>query len=342
MLHNNKEAYLAYSLYLKMKESFLIDSFAIWLPDQIIDCHTHCNLPEHVDYMEEKTYKHMISTFPSFTMKESSSIKRLLFPNKTVRSLRFTQTFRGINHRKANQYLLENCDSKDRVALFGLPEDEEYTISMLSNSKVSALKMYYSYVEPTAIKIYEVFKPEILKEAQTLGIPIILHLPKIITRSKEDIKQVVRDFPNLKISIAHLGSSKILVPGIEDAFKELSKYANISLDTALNPSSKIVTLALQTFGENRVMFGSDEPLNLIRSKVFVHPQKGQRLITEYLYHWVDREDHNKYSHLAKGVIHSHWLSMNAIRSAVNTFSTSSRERIIEKIFHKNAEIFFKF
>ena len=342
MLHNNKEVYLAYSLCFKAEEIDLINSFAMWLPDKIIDCHSHCNLSEHVESMEEKIYKHIGSTFPSFTLEESQSLKKLFFPGKTVRSLRFAQTFRGINHRKANQYLLENSDPEDRIALFGLPEDEEYTINLLNNPRVSALKMYPSYVEPTATKIYEFFKPEILEEAQTLGIPIILHLPKVITESKEDLKQVLKDFPNLKISIAHLGSLKLLISGLEDVFKEFAKYANISLDTALNPSSEVVELALRIFGENRIMFGSDEPLYLIRSQVFVHPQKGQWLITEYPYHWADQEDRRLYSYLAEGVIHSHWLSMNAIRSAVDTFMVSDRERMKEKIFYENARIFFGF
>lgn len=342
MLHNNKEVYLAYGLNFKIEEVNLVNSFMSWLPDQIIDCHAHSNLPEHVKGMEEKTYRHMISTFPSFSLEESELIKNFFFPGKKIRSLRFAQTFRGIDHREVNQYLLTSSSLEDRIALFGLPEDKEYTISMLSNSRVSALKMYYSYVEPIATKIYEIFKPEILEEAQRLEIPIILHLPRIITESKEDIRQLVKDFPNLRVSIAHLGSSKILISGLEDTFKEIAKYSNIFLDTALNPSFKVVELALRIFGEDKIMFGSDEPLHIIRSRVFVHPQKGQRLTTEYLYHWIDREDYDKYSHLAKGIVHSHWASMDAIRVAVNTFLTSDRERIKEKIFYRNAKIFFKF
>ena len=42
----------------------------------------------------------------------------------------------------------------------------------------------------------------------------------------------------------------------------------------------------------RVIYSSDKPLNLIRSKMYLHPQLGQRLITEYLYHWVDLGEHS--------------------------------------------------
>jgi hypothetical protein len=93
------------------------------------------------------------------------------------------------------------------------------------------------------------------------------------------------------------------------------------------------------------MFGSDEPVSLIRSRPFTNPEKtekGQRLITEYKYHWVDEEEHQQYHHLADGVIHSHWLSMNAIRFAIDTFPASDRSRIKEKVFFTNAKNFFKF
>lgn len=342
MLHNNKSIYLAYSLALKPQEIQFRDEFAMWLPNEIIDCHAHCNLPEHVIAMTEKTYGHMLSTFPSFTLEESKQLREVLFPDKKLYSLRFPKTFRGIDHRKANLYLLEKSPSDDRIALFGLPEDVEYTIQMLDHPRVSALKMYYSYVEPNATHIYEYFKPEILEVAEKRSIPIILHLPKVITESRSDLLQVTHDFPSLKIVIAHLGLSKMLIPKLEDAFREIAENPHIMLDTALNPSVDVTTLALRIFGINRIMFGSDEPLNLIRSRVYQHPQKGQRLITEYPYHWVNLDEHNQYAHLAEGVIHSHWGSMIALRSAIEMFPNSEQETIKQNVFYRTAKRLFKF
>ena len=142
MLHHNRETYLAYSLDFKPEEITLRDSFAEWLPSNIIDCHAHSNLPEHVLGMDEKTYWHMLSTFPSFTIEESEATRKLFFPDKKVRVLRFAKTFRGVDHRRANQYLLEKSGLDDRVALFGLPEDVSYTSKMLHQPRLSALKIF--------------------------------------------------------------------------------------------------------------------------------------------------------------------------------------------------------
>jgi hypothetical protein len=338
----DKEKYLSHSLDFKPEEIRLRDEFAEWLPDKIIDCHAHGNLPEHVDSISEKTYRHMLSTFPSFTIEESEHVKKTFYPGKQISTLRFASVFRGINHKKANSYLLKHSGPSDRVALFGLPEDLEYTLEMLGNKRVSALKMYYSYTEPVATKIYQCFNPKILKVAENLNIPIILHLPRIITESSDDLLQVTRDFPRLRIVIAHLGSTKFLIPGLKKVYEDLAQQTDIMLDTSLNPSAEVVELALRTFGSERIMFGSDEPFNLIRSRPYKHPEKGQRIITEYPYHWVDSDEHRQYAHLAKGVVHCHWLSLEALRTAISSFPESEQASIKEKIFYANAKEFFSF
>lgn len=292
--------------------------------------------------MGEKTFRHMLSTFPCFSIEESEKVREVFHPGKSIRSLRFAKTFRGIDHRKVNQYLLSDSPPNDRVALFGLPEDPEYTIRMLLHPRVSALKMYYSYVEPTAKEIYQCFPPEILVAAERFGIPIILHLPRMIVESQDDLMKVVTDFPALRISIAHLGSTKFVVSGLAEAYRRIAEAPNVSMDTSLNPSEEVMKLAIESFGISRIMYGSDEPLNLIRSRPYVHPEKGQRIVTSYQYHWTDPEEHKVYGHLAKGAEHSHWLCLTALRNAIESLPLEMRDQAKQRIFRKNAEAFFGF
>lgn len=337
------ENYLANALKFKPEEIELRDEFAEWLPEEMIDCHAHCNRKEDVIAVSEKARMHMLSTFPYYSLEDSARIRNTFFhPGKSVRTLRFAKTFRDINHKAANEYLLQESPAKDRVALFGLPEDVEYTTSMLDHPRVSALKMYYSYVEPTAKTIYEVFKPEILEVAQHLNKPIILHMPRMIVHSADDLEHVLADFPRLRVSIAHLGSTKFVVPGLKEAYAKLAKYENVFLDTSLNPSGDVVRLALECFGSKRIMYGSDEPLHMIRSVPFDHPEKGQRIVTDYPYHWVNASDHARYGHLAKDAVHAHWLSLGAVRSAIESLPNSLQEDAKNRVFFANAKDFFGF
>jgi hypothetical protein len=89
--------------------------------------------------------------------------------------------FRGIDYRAANLYLLKQSDVQNRIALYGPPDDPEYTIRILGHPRVSALKMYYLYLEPPATEIYQYFPKVVLEEAQRRDVPIILHPPRKIT-----------------------------------------------------------------------------------------------------------------------------------------------------------------
>lgn len=337
------EKYLLHAIRFKPEEERLRDAFSAWLPEEIIDCHAHCNRRKDVVNISDKARAHMLSTFSHYSLEDSAWVRNTFFhPGKHIRTLRFPKTFRGIDHRAANVYLLQDSPAEDRIALFGLPEDVAYTTSMLAHPRVSALKMYWSYVEPSAQTIYEFFKQDILAEAQRLDKPIILHLPKMIVHSIDDLEQMLRDFPSLRVVIAHLGLSKFPLPGLRDAFLRISGNKNVYLDTALNPSADVVQMAIECFGSERVMYGSDEPLHLIRSVPYQHPTKGERIVTDYPYHWVDPTEHVQFGHLAANAIHAHWLSLGAIRSAIETLPRDEQDVAKNRMFFTNARDFFKF
>lgn len=336
------DAYLAYALSLSQKEKELGKFYKEWLPDELIDCHAHCNLPQHVIDIDEEIYRHMMSTFPSFSLQQSYEAQRIFYPGKGVRTLRFASAFRGIDHRHANEYLLNESKAHDRIALYGIPDDIGYTISMLYHPRVTALKMYPAYFRPRAATIYEYFPPEVLEEAQSIGIPIILHLPRMITDCLSDLLRLIRDFPRLIVILAHLGLPHLPVPGLGEAYAEVAHHETIFMDTAMIPSAEVVEMALKAFGLTRIMFGSDEPLNMIRSTVFEHPIKGQRLITEYFYHWVDPVEHQTFLPLARGITHTQWQALAAIKGALDKLPITRQEAARQSIFHDTAMGVFKF
>jgi len=181
-----------------------------------------------------------------------------------------------------------------------------------------------------------------LKITQKLKIHIILHLPRIITESVDDLVRVVTDFPKIKIVIAHLGLSKKLIPGLVEAYKKISQYNTIYMDTSMNPSGEVIKAAINSFGFKRIMYGSDEPIYLLRHSVYNNPVLGQRLITEYPYHWVNPEENRKYNDMVGGQIHSMWKSLNALKSAIDSLPQKLRLKAKKSIFHRNASEFFGF
>jgi hypothetical protein len=139
----NQDAYLAYAMALNSKERKIRDDLLEWLPNPLIDCHVHTTPHDCLVQIEESSLQHMNSTFPTFSLDASQAVSEVLYPGVKVRSLRFPKPSRGINHPRANEFLLTETPLDDRVAIFGLPENLDYTEQTLSHPRATALKMYH-------------------------------------------------------------------------------------------------------------------------------------------------------------------------------------------------------
>lgn len=337
----DKDAYMRYALQFTEKEKQLQNMFMDWLPDVIIDSHAHI-LPEPFapELLDSFEYGSIMSTFPSFSLEESDQAKAVFYPNKKVISARFLIPFRGAILKETNECIGNLPDSEGIPVLYCLPDDTEYTIREMESRRYVALKAYFSYFDPPATKIYQYFVPEVLAVAEEMGLPIILHLPSSINSCKDDLKRVIQDFPKLKIVLAHMGLADKPSPEISAVFREFAMYPNICMDTSMVTSAGIIKSGLDAFGSERILFGSDEPLYLIRANEYTNPELGQRLITEYPYHWVDPIENRRYRYLAAGATHVLWQALSAIMDAVDPLSYVQRVSARNSIFFGNANRLF--
>jgi hypothetical protein len=101
-------------------------------------------------------------------------------------------------------------------------------------------------------------------------------------------------------------------------------------------------MALKIIGADKIMYGSDAPLGLIRSVVYQHPRLGERLATEYPYHWVNSAEHAEFKMLARDAHHAHWQALCAIKKAISSFPKREHETIKQKLFCNNARSFYGF
>jgi hypothetical protein len=335
------DSYVKYALELLSAERELIDEFSGWLPDTIVDCHVHSNPPSSVVEIDDEMYRNMVTTFPHFTIEQHRRFTELLYPGKTVILLPFTMPYRGIDFRAANEYLLgvAGSDPTVRPVLYGLPDDPAYTTDMLSNPTFVGLKMYMLYFRPAASRISEFFTDEILAHVDLIGGTVILHPPAPVTKSFQDIVETAVRFPNVTFIIAHMGSLTLSSEGVEAVYKKLAPIANLLFDTAIVPSSEILGMGLDVFGHKRILFGTDQPLSLVRANVCINPVLGERLATPYPYHWADPEEERGYVRYAQGATHLHWGTMKALREAIAVYGETPE--VVQDIFCNNAHRVFK-
>jgi len=312
------------------------------LPEEIIDAHSHCCLKNAVDSIELRAYNHIISTFLTYPLPVAHRFDSLFFPQKQYRALRFSQIFRGVNYKMVNRYLLDNNTKSDRVALFGAAEDPEYVIAELRSGKYPALKMYYLHNQTTATKIQEVFPPSVLAVAESLDIPIILHLPKPLADSIDDVLNLKQGFPDLRATICHLGLSEVDNSKLHSSFAKVASETDFMMDTSMCNRRESIELALSTLGPHRLMYGTDAPYNLLRSVLYIHPQKGGRVVTKHYYHWADPLEHAEYGHLADGAIHAHWRPLINLLDTIERQYNSNSMSIKKLIFADKAREFYNF
>jgi hypothetical protein len=257
------------------------------------------------------------STFPDFSIEDSKVVQQVLYHGKQVSVLRFANPYKGIDHRKANNYLVGNSKPPDMVALCAIPDDISYTIQEVQSKQYVAIKSYPNYFEPPAKTILEFFPLEILEIAQDTRIPIILHLPQPLANCLGEVLEILENFPKLQIVLAHLGRHHDATSISGDAFRALSSFSQVVVDTSMVTSVGLLRQALEILGRERVLYGSDEPMNLLRYIEYEHPILGRRLMSTYPYHWLDREQQRQYGYLAKDAVHLHWQVLIAIREALS-------------------------
>lgn len=328
--------YLQYALNLTRKETALLAEFSEWLPDSLIDVHSHANGAAAVEELPPSALKQVRTSFPDFSVSDSNLVRQTLYGTKQVKMLRFANPYKGINHRKANRYLLENAPEGDRVALCGLPDNLHHTIAEIYSDKYEALKMYPYYFDPPATKIKEYFPDEILHAAQSVGLPIILHTPTPLAFCIDEVLEIARQYPDLTIVLAHLGRQREATTAAEAAFSSLARCPNVVTDISMNTSVSVHRLALEWLGPERVLFGTDEPMNLLRFVEYQHPVHGRRFISDYRYHWLDTTQYNEYRHLGTESILLHLQVLVALRQALETFPRQENQVAKEQICHSNA------
>jgi predicted TIM-barrel fold metal-dependent hydrolase len=328
------------SLRFNKEETGIAEELAAWMPHKILDCHAHSCSKEMLLKQEEFFFTRPASTFPTFSLEESCNCQKLFYPDKQVITLRFGFPIQGYDLRGQNEYLLSGENESNLVAAIGLPESLDYTSRMICNKKVRAVKIYPFQTFPPAQTILQFFTPEILALAENADKPIILHLPRPLWQCLEEIVQICQMFPRLKIVLAHAGLCYIPNKSFAKCLDILAVYPNIYMDTAMVPSPEPITEAISKLGSNRVLYGSDEPVNMARWVEFLHPELGIRSIPRYKYHWINETMWKQYGQLAQDTIHNHWKTLLAIRSAISALDINTQEYAKNRIFFENASDLF--
>jgi len=248
-----------------------------FLPEKIIDIHTHVWLDGLKDGPRVKPgeVKRTV-TWPSLVALDNSiedlqETYRLMFPGKEVSAMMFTG---GGGSEANNQYVSESSRKYGWPALYySRPEQSAEEIEQkIREGGFLGLKSYLDlspkYLPEAEIRIFDFFPKHQLAKLDEMGAICMLHIPRHgRLKDQVNIQQILeikREFPNVKLIIAHIGRAYVK-EDVGNAFEYLTQAPDLMYDFCANCCEYAITELIRNVGPKHVMFGTDMPILRMRT-----------------------------------------------------------------------------
>ncbi|MCX5642484.1 MAG: amidohydrolase family protein [Candidatus Omnitrophica bacterium] len=275
-----------------------------WLPDKIIDIHTHVWLKRFQEKKKRGISLRTVS-WPSMVADENPvehlvETYKLIFPGKTVTPLIFANLTAPEQFDAANDYVRQVSRRHGFPAL--IFSDPQWTASNLENriqkggflGVKSYLTMSPSYLPESEIRIFDFFPHHQLEMLNRRGWVMMLHIPRD-GRLRDPINlaqmlEIEERYPDIRLIIAHVGRA-YCPEDIGDAFQVLAKTKKMYFDISANTNEEAFRQLLKTVGPKRVLFGSDLPILRMRTRRIFEHGKYINLVPKGIYGAVSADSH---------------------------------------------------
>lgn len=325
--------------------AFYEKHLAAFLPDRMIDMHTHVWLkwftsrrqpavrrvswPDRV--AAENTVEQLIETYA------------LMFPGKSVTPLLFTTLVD--DYEVANAYVERAAKAHNFPALiFSRPQ---WNAAELEKKVVAGsflgIKSYLTLAEPylpeNEIRIFDFFPHQQLEVLNAHGWILMLHIPRPL-RLRDPVNHaqlllLEERYPRIKIIVAHVGRA-YCPEDIGNAFKVLGKTRKMSFDISANTNRFVFRKLIEAIGPRRILFGSDLPITRMRMRRICERGNYVNLVPSGLYGDVSQDPHLRAVRgaAAQRLTFFMYEELNAFRRAAAETGLSRRD--LEDVFHNNA------
>lgn len=253
-----------------------------FLPDTFIDLHTHINKKEFTPVGASNggsVWTKLVAD--EMTAPQLMESYDRLFPGKKVTPLVFGGVEQDLG--QLNRYVYEESKT------YGFPvltrtdykmDPDALAREVHANGSLG-LKPYLSncppYVPPQELRIFDFLPYEHLEVANKNGWIIMLHIARSgRLRDQMNIAhlmEIEKKYPNVKLVVAHVGRA-YSKQDIGDAFEILKHTKNMTFDFTANLCDDAIRECIKAVGTERLMFGSDLPIAIMRMYRITDPVTG--------------------------------------------------------------------
>ncbi|MCM8820500.1 MAG: amidohydrolase [Candidatus Omnitrophica bacterium] len=245
-----------------------------FLPEDIFDFHSHIF---NIENFSKKLQKEGIfKKFCVYGGREEIYYNKLLFPGKKVRFLFAGFPYSGCDIRRQNDFVYRETQKLQGSKFFILTTpalEERYLKIWIEEKGTSGFKPYkcFSIKDPEKSRIADFLPYNQIEIANKYGLIITLHLSRkkgLADRYNfNDLLMLSDKYHSVKWNLAHCG--RIFIPHyIEEIAYRLEelKNRNIYFDISAVCDSDIFSVFLSKIGPLKILFGSDNPIGLLRGR----------------------------------------------------------------------------
>jgi predicted TIM-barrel fold metal-dependent hydrolase len=266
-----------------------------YLPDRIIDIHTHLWLDKYKRH-EEGEFNRVVS-WPSLVAKDNSvedldETYRIMFPGKQVSALCFSSIKTGDDFEALNGYVGKTVSSTDHEGLLFTPPwwPADELERRVKEGGFKGIKVYLNlspdYIPQAEIRIFDFLTREHLRVIDRHGWIVMLHIPRH-GRLKDPVNlhqilEIEQEYPNARVIIAHVGRA-YCKEDVGNAFEVLRSTQHIKFDFSANTNRRVFEQLIDSIDSNRILFGSDLPITRMRMRRICENGKYINIVPPGLY-----------------------------------------------------------
>jgi uncharacterized protein len=265
--------------------------FADWLPEKIFDAHTHSWLSEHNLEPIFNERVGLVFEAESVSKEELQEAYQLLFPGKKLEYLVFGMPLTTVDRLANNHYISQSIDNQTSFGLYVArpSEDAETLWRNVREGGFVGFKPYLAYVtwKPLEeIRIRDFLTDAVLEVAHTYSLLVMLHVPRekriADPDNITDLLYIAKHYPKAKVILAHAG--RAYSPEIIREALDKLESTNFYLEFSNVQSAEVVEEVLKQMPLERLMYGSDIPVAVVRGYMFM--LNGQRVaLTRKAFPW---------------------------------------------------------
>ena len=316
-----------------------------FLPDNIIDSHTHCYLEEHFTSRESSRGAAWANKVASqCSAEELVSSYKAFFPDKTVTPVIFGSTT-NIDYGKNNAYVKQEAKKRGFPYLFNVkPTMSPDELEAAFDGGAAGIKPYLSqapdYLPEEEIRCFDFLTHEHLAVCNRRKAVVMLHIPRS-GRMRDpvnlaQIMEIEQKYPDAKVVLAHVGRA-YAPEDFGDGFKVLAKTERMLVDFSANTLDAAIEAALEAVGPKRVLFGTDMPIVIMRMRRIVENGTYINVVPPGMYGDIKGIPHMREAHPEEQLS---FFMYEIILAAKRAMSGASRQDV-EDVFYNNAKRVFQ-